>query len=263
MSLADQRERALAPVLPRLLAAAALRPGERVLDVGCGTGPTTAAAAAAVAPTGQVTGVDVSADLVAEARRRVTEPGITWVVGNAEHLRLPDGNVDAVLSRFGVMFFADPYAAFCSLWQATRMGGRLAMATWVPRPENPYLGLPLAAVERALDRLGVDHPPVPLYRGAQPWGEESFVVRLLNQTGWIEVDVHTSTADLPVAGPAESAIEAAEAPVRAGASATVLAGQPDSVRRAAVAELAAELDGRYTPAGLFLPGRFRVFSARR
>jgi len=262
LTLADSRERALAPVLPRLLAAAALRPGERVLDVGCGTGPTTAAAARLVAPGGTVAAIDVAPELIAEARRRVPEPRITWLVGDAERYPLPDFGYDVVISRFGVMFFADPYAAFANLWRATRLGGRLALAVWAPRPENPYLRLPLAAVERVLDRRGVAYEPVPLYRGGQPWGEVDFVVRLLNRTGWIEVDVATAEAELPVALPGVSPAEAATTLLAGGGSTALLSGQPPEVHREAADELAAELASRVGAEGITLPGRFRIIAAR-
>lgn len=263
LAMADQRERALAPVLNDLMAAAALQPGERVLDVGCGTGPTTAAAAAAVAPDGAVTAIDLSPELIAAARRRLPDPGVTWVVGDAESYPLPDFAHDVVISRFGVMFFGDPYAAFRNFWRSTRLGGRLAVTVWPPRDENDYFAVPLAAVFRALDRLGEPYDPVPVTRGPFAFGDPGFVVELLNRTGWIEVDLHTVDTELTVAEPGSPPERVAEGILRGGAPREVLAGRTDAVRRAALEELAGELASRMGPSGLRLPARFRVVTARR
>jgi len=263
LAMADQREHALAPVLDSLLPAAALRPSEHVLDVGCGTGPTTAAAAAAVAPAGSVTAIDLAPELVAEARRRVPAPNIDWLVGDATTHRFPDAAFDVVISRFGVMFFADPYAAFRNFWRATRLGGRLAIAVWPPRAENEYFALPLAAVCRVLDRCGEGYDPVPDNRGPFAFGDPGFVTELLNRTGWIAVDVATVDAELPIGQPGATATDVAEDAVRSGWSRELLAGRPPEVRRAAVEEIAAALADRETPTGVRLTGRYRIVTAAR
>jgi SAM-dependent methyltransferase len=261
LELADARERSLAPILASLMAAAALQPGEQVLDVGCGTGPTTRLAAQAVRPGGGVTAIDLGPELVAEASRRVPDPGITWVVGDAQVHPLPDHAFDAVISRFGVMFFGDPYAAFANLWRTTRLGGRLAMAVWPPRPENEFFQVPMAAVERALDRLGVRYEPVPVGRGPSAFGDLGFVTELLTATGWIEVDIETVDTRLPLAPPGVPPEQVAAGLLRAGAPRDLLADQPAEVQQAAREELTAELAGRVTADGLALAARHRVVTA--
>jgi SAM-dependent methyltransferase len=262
MEMADARERSLAPVLASLMTAAALQPGEQVLDVGSGTGPTTRLAAQAVRPGGGVTAIDLAPELVAEARRRVPDPGITWVVGDAEVHPLPDHAFDAVISRFGVMFFGDPYAAFRNLWRTTRLGGRLAVAVWPPRPEIEYFQVPMAAVERALDRLGVRYDPVSASRGPFVFGDPSFVTELLTATGWIEVDIETVDTRLPLAPPGAPPAQVAAGILRAGAPRELLADQPAAVQEAAREELTGELAGRMTADGLTLAARHRVVTAR-
>ncbi|MDZ4236127.1 MAG: class I SAM-dependent methyltransferase, partial [Dietzia sp.] len=107
-------ERQLAPASAVLLDTAALQPGERLLDVGCGTGPTTRDAAAAVGPSGRVTGLDISADMI-EAARSVSPESIDWIVADVATWDPPPGAWDVVISRFGVMFFADPVTVFANL----------------------------------------------------------------------------------------------------------------------------------------------------
>lgn len=263
LALADQRERALAPVLTSLMDAAGLRPGEHVLDVGCGTGPSTAAAAAAVAPGGAVTAIDLAPELVAEARRRVPDPHVEWLTGDAEDYPFPDAAYDLVLSRFGVMFFADPYPAFTNFWRATRLGGRLAMAVWPPRAENAYFALPLAAVCRVLDRHGEAYDPVPDHRGPHSFGDPDFVLRLLNRSGWIAVDFHTVDTELPIAPPGTTTAHAAAELARTGWSRDLLAGRSPEVRRAAIEEIAAVLADHRRADGLGLPARYRIVTAAR
>jgi len=122
---ADARERQLQPVSDALFERASLQPGERVLDVGVGSGPTTGQAWEAVRPDGSVTGIDIAAPMINAARQRVAAPEIEWIVGDAAAYDFPPKTYDAVISRFGVMFFVDPPAAFRNLCQATRPGGRL------------------------------------------------------------------------------------------------------------------------------------------
>jgi SAM-dependent methyltransferase len=142
-----------------LLEAAAAAPGERVLDVGCGTGATLLPFAAAVGPQGRATGVDISAPMLGRARERVAEQGLTNVTllqADAQVHRFEPASFDLVTSRFGVMFFADPTAAFANLRGALRPGGRLCMAVWAAIADNAHRRIPL---EIAVRHLG---PPTPL-----------------------------------------------------------------------------------------------------
>ena len=112
----------------RVADAAQLRPGFSVLDVACGTGVLARAAAARVAPGGRVTGVDPSDGMRAVAAQRA--PGLAWEKGVAESLPFPAGSFDAVLSQFGLMFFADRARGLSEMWRVLRPGGRLVVAVW-------------------------------------------------------------------------------------------------------------------------------------
>ena len=157
-------EKQLAPVSAHLFAAAGLAPGEAVLDVGCGTGPTTRDAAAGVGPTGRVTGLDVSQDMLdaaAAVPATADAAPIDWLLADATTWSPPDPPAyDVVLSRFGVMFFSDPAAAFAHLAQATRPGGRLALAVWDRRDASELFAVPLRAALEAMAGHGVT-PDVP------------------------------------------------------------------------------------------------------
>ena len=133
LSRVDGLERSGAPIRELLIERAHLQPGERVLDVGCGSGPSTAAAATAVHPGGIVTGIDIAAPMIAAARQRVGDPDIEWIVGDAETYPLPEGHYDAIISQMGLMFFTNNAKAFANLARACRAGGRLVGVVWPTR----------------------------------------------------------------------------------------------------------------------------------
>lgn len=137
---ADRFDAMLAPYTGALLDAAEIGIDDRVLDVGCGFGPTTLQAARR-ATGGSVLGVDLSGPMLADARRRAAAEGLANVEfrqADAQTHPFPDDAYDVVLSRFGVMFFDDPQAAFANLRRALRPGGRLALVCWqsLARNEN-------------------------------------------------------------------------------------------------------------------------------
>ena len=116
-----------------MLDAADLKQGERVLDVGCGNGATTIEAAQRVRPGGVAVGIDLSAPMLGLASQRAAAAGATeteFVRDDAQVHAFTAGEFDAVVSRFGVMFFDDPEAAFANLGRAVRRGGRLAFVAW-------------------------------------------------------------------------------------------------------------------------------------
>ncbi|MFF5081799.1 class I SAM-dependent methyltransferase [Actinoplanes sp. NPDC000266] len=165
----DSRERhavVRARLLPHLYRAAAVRPGERVLDVGCGCGDTTAVLAETA---GSVVGIDVSEPLLAEARR-AGRPNVRFVRGDAQVE--PLGPFDLVVSSFGVMFFDDPAAAFRNLRST---GGRLAFLCWQEALVNEVFAIPLRLLGAAA--------------GGDPFADAAWIERLLTSAGYSEVRV--------------------------------------------------------------------------
>lgn len=164
VALTDLIDAQIAPIGLAAIDAAAPRPGERVLDVGCGCGPTTLELARRVGASGSVSGVDISQPMLAEARRRaagaVGAP-IDFTVADAQTHTFEAGAFDLIFSRFGVMFFEDPRAAFANLRRALRAGGRLAFACWQEPARNPWMVVPAAAAAKHVALPAPAHPHAP------------------------------------------------------------------------------------------------------
>ena len=173
-------QRALGDIGDRALAAAAARPGEHVIDIGCGTGDTTAALAKAVAPGGHVLGVDISETLVGAARSHRLH-NATFVVGDAATHPFKAASYDLVFSRFGVMFFGDPVAAFRNIRSALKPAGRLAFVAWRTPQENPWGTVPLRAAQPFLPPQPRPGPEDP---GQFSFGDRARVERILMSAGF-------------------------------------------------------------------------------
>ena len=132
---------------PVVAEAAGVAPGQVVLDVACGTGALTLAAAAIVGPGGRVTGLDANPEMLAVARRK--SEGIDWREGRAENLPFDDAGFDAVISQFGFMFFDDRPRALSEMMRVLKPGGRLAVAVCGAVERSPGY----AALAKLLDRL--------------------------------------------------------------------------------------------------------------
>ena len=254
---AEGLERQLAPVSAVLFAAADLQPGERVLDVGCGTGPTTREAAAVVGTSGRVTGIDLSAAMI-DAARAASSRSIEWIVADVATWE-PPTVWDVVISRFGVMFFDDPPAAFAALARATATGGRLAIATWSQRTNSPLFEVPLQAA------LGVLHDVTPPLPDAGPFSlhDGDAIAALLVGAGWTAPTTVTHDLELVVEG-GSTVEEAAAGFLDFGPTRTVSEGRDDATRAAVVAAIAEALRAHVDESGrVVLGGRVLVTTARR
>jgi SAM-dependent methyltransferase len=233
-------ERQLAPVAEVLFAAAALRPGERVLDVGCGTGPTTRRAAREVGPAGRVVGLDISAQMLAAAAEQPNQDGaaaLEWLSADVVTWRPEPSAFDIVLSRFGVMFFSDPATAFGTLAAATRPGGRLAMAVWARRDDSQVFAVPLHAALGELRRRGVAVQAPPEDDAPFSLSDPAAVATLLTGTGWSRVVCTPHRLVLPFGGGLDLE-SAASAALDTGPTRLVTTGLRDD-DRAAVTEAVA------------------------
>jgi SAM-dependent methyltransferase len=135
-------------------------PGQKVVDLGCGSGTTTLELAARVGPGGEVAGVDISAEMLARGRERAARAGagnIEFVHADVQVHDLGEARFDAAYSRFGVMFFADPVAAFANVRRALRPGAALSFVCWQSVFDNEWMLIPGAAVASVTGSL----PPMP------------------------------------------------------------------------------------------------------
>ncbi|MGB8401583.1 class I SAM-dependent methyltransferase, partial [Bradyrhizobium sp.] len=172
----------LAPVSAVLIDRAAARPGERVLDIGCGCGATTIAMAQRVAPAGFAFGIDISVPMLSRARQLAPKGlPVDFVLADATAYPFASASFDLMVSRFGVMFFAEPAVSFANIRKALRPSGRLAFACWREPRENPWMMTPLQAVYKHVPKLPQPGPEDP---GPFAFASEERVHRILGAAGF-------------------------------------------------------------------------------
>lgn len=189
-----EHDQMLEPFIDMLIESAQLGSGDRILDVGCGSGTTTIAAARVAAP-GKVVGVDVSGPMLEVGRADADEAGvhnISFQQADAQTQAFGHDAFDAVISRFGIMFFDDPVAAFHNLHAAARPGGRLAFVCWQPANANEWLRVPVAAFVQHVPPQAVGGAPgTP---GMFAFADPDRATGVLHAAGWHDVrtdDTHT------------------------------------------------------------------------
>jgi SAM-dependent methyltransferase len=241
--------------------AAAPQPGERVLDIGCGTGATAIPFAAAIAPSGHVTGIDISEPMLTQARRNVAQAGasnVTLVQADAQVHRFPPDSFDLLISRFGVMFFADPVAAFTNLYAGLRRGGRLCMAVWAGMAENVHWQIPF---DIAVKHLGPPAPTDPQEPGPMAFRDPDYLRGILAKARFADIDI--APQGFEIVG--VSARSEAEHSAMFGPPWRLMEGKnaPEATRQAIIAETEAALATYMTAAGLRLPGTILIAKAKR
>lgn len=226
----------LTPFNDALIDALEPQPSEHILDVGCGFASTTLAIAERGA---RVHGVDISPAMIHRATERVAEAGAdaTFAVGDAQEDDL-GGPYDAVTSRFGVMFFADPVRAFHNFLTAVRPGGRLAFVCWQTLDRNPWMS---AASEVLRGLLDDPPPPGPANVGPFAFGDSVFVQSMLADAGWADVALAPFEAAVRMGGNGGVAGAVNQVLGSSGAKALLAAGDSE-LRDRAAAILTSEFD---------------------
>ena len=248
----------LTPVTEALLAFAGPRPGERVLDVGCGCGAPTLEFARAVGPSGRVAALDISGPMLAEGEARATAAGLAnvdWRQADPATAAL-DG-FDLLTSAFGVMFFGDPVAAFVNMRHAADPDSRMAIVCWRSLAENPWMEVPMTAVAR---HLPPRPNPVPHAPGMFAFADPERVSQVFTAAGWAPPRFERLDIDLDIAA-GRGLEEAVEQSTRIGAVNSWLRNQPAEIVSAAVASLREALAPHADGESVRLPGAMWLISS--
>ena len=232
--------------------------GERILDVGCGCGQTTLKIAETVEASGTVTGVDISAPMLAVARARPVLAGAappTFLECDAQTAELGEDVYDAIFSRFGVMFFSDPIAAFKNLHRALKPRGRLTFVCWRPFQDNLWMRLPM---EAARPFLPAPTPTDPAAPGPFAFADAERVRSILGRAGFTGISIQPF--DMAIGGsPLDQTVELT---FRVGPLASILREQPE-LRPDVEEAVKAAVSAYQTPQGVLMPAAVWIVSATK
>lgn len=250
-------DRSFANLTPRLLSAIAALPGTDIVDVGCGAGELSLAVADA-RPGARVLGIDISPDLLTAAAARARgRPNLAFALADASRWEPDRGRPDLYMSRHGVMFFADPVAAFAHLARVATPGAHLAFSCFRDRAENPW------ASELAMLFAASGAPPAdPRAPGPFAFSDKDYVAGLLGEAGWN--DVAFEPVDFTYrAGEGANAVDDAMALFqRIGPAAAALRALPDKTREAAAAEMRRVLESHLSGDTVSFPAAAWIVTAR-
>jgi len=245
----DRLDRAFQPLTAALIERAAPRPGERAADIGCGCGDLSLMLADRLGAEGRVLAVDVSRPMLERARQRALagagRMAIDWQEADAAAWPFPEGGFDLLVSRFGVMFFADPVTAFRNMRRGLRPGGRLAMLCWRPMQDNAWVAVPRAAMLQVLPSPELMPPHAP---GPFAFADAARVGAILAQAGFTTVASVGVDAALDTAAPGSTDVAALDDAVRfateSGPASALLRDVDDAMRERAVAAVRVALRDR-------------------
>jgi SAM-dependent methyltransferase len=249
-------DRALEPFGQAVLARAPALAGARVIDVGCGCGATTVALADKVGPSGHVLGVDISGAMLDRARARTSAlANVEFAQGDAQSWTFPPG-ADLVFSRFGVMFFQDPIAAFRNLAGALRPGGRAAFVCWRAFEDNPWVHVPFVAAEAVVPtRLTTAAPDAP---GPFAFADRNRVETILAAAGLVEIAIEGFDHDVMTGADVERSTDLA---MKSGPTGRLLADASESTRALAREAILAAMKRHERGGGVTLAGRAWIVTA--
>jgi len=230
----EMQDVVLGAVSDVLIARSKAAAGERIVDIGCGCGATTIAFASKVGPRGYVLGVDVSAPMLARAKE-VAPAGapLEFALADATVHAFQPSSFDLLVSRFGVMFFAEPALSFTNLRKALRPGGRMAFACWRTPRDNPWLMVPLMAVYQHVPKMPELGPEDP---GPFSFAKEERVGRILAEAGFssIAFERHDLSLDVAAGRGLDVAVSTA---INMGPASRALDGHPPETIEAATASI--------------------------
>jgi SAM-dependent methyltransferase len=239
-----------------------LAAGQRVLDVGCGCGQTLLQLAAAVGPGGRVLGVDVSAPMLGRAREVAAgQPEIELVLSDAQTYAFTPASFDAMYSRFGVMFFTDPRAAFTNLRAALKPGGQLAFVCWQAMSRNPWAAEPLAAVRRLIPETKLPDMLVPDRPGPFYLADAGRIRGILGSAGFASIEIEAWEEPLHFGG-AMTLAEVTDYAMQIGPAARAIAEAPEALHPALRAAVSKALEPYVSDRGVWIDGACWLVTAR-
>jgi len=249
----------LGPVADTLIDRARPATGERVIDVGCGSGVTTIAFAQKVGPSGQVLGIDISGPMLARARASAPKDlPVDFALADATVYRFEPASFDLLASRFGVMFFGDPVLSFANMRKALRPSGRLAFACWREPRENPFFMAPLMAAYKHAPKLPQVGPEDP---GPFAFASEERVRRILTQAGFTAIGLEGCPLFLDAAM-GRGLDAAVQGSLEIGPVSRALEDQPEEIRAAAAQSIREALTPFVRGGSVLLPASIWIVTAR-
>lgn len=254
----SQFDAMLAPFIDRILDAAELRSSDRVLDVGCGSGATSRAAAGRAA---SVVGVDISGPMLARARAHATDVGLAnveFVEADAQEHDF-DAEFDVIVSRFGVMFFDDPVTAFTNLASALVPGGRLAFACWQDQLVNEWVAVPGMTM---VPIVGPPEFPPPNAPGPFAFADRERIAGILDAAGFANAEIDDVKMPLLLGGGLDLDVAVAFL-AEGGMGKRFLANADDEMRARALEAVTAAFEPFVTPEGVRMGSAVWIVHATR
>jgi SAM-dependent methyltransferase len=248
----------LAPINELLIDRAAIQAGERVVDIGCGCGATTIAAAERVGSNGSVHGIDVSAAMLIRANELAPqEAPVSFVQGDAMVHHFNAASCDLIVSRLGVMYFADPVRGFLNIRNALHSEGRVAFAAWRDLRDNPW----------ALEPLQAAYDHVPKLPGLSPYAPDDFAFasqdwleHVVSEAGLRRIRLERCDLTLDISG-GQGLEGAALSALAIGPASRAVEGQPPEAVAAAAGAISEALSGYARGVAVMVPASVWIVTA--